>query len=956
MAITQPSIVLRHLRQMVAVNDVRAVPDQQLLDRFARQRDEAAFEALVQRHGPLVLGVCRRVLHNWHDAEDVFQATFLVLARKASSISKQASVGSWLYQVAYHMALKARKQASNRQRRARQTARRDQADPLAEVTGRELLAVLDEELQNLAECERSPLVLCYLEGKTRDEAARLLSCSQSTLNRRIEHAKDRLRGRLAQRGVALSLALLVAGLTQTATSAGVSHTLAFSTVQAVLASVSGKTAGVASAAATALAEGTLRAMSAAKLKLAIAVVLAVGLVALGAIALTHTAQAQRPTETATNLEAPPALEGKPKSGPPALPADNDDATKLTVTGCILAPDCKPAIGARVAVVARQGVLLSSWEGWSALRNDITGQGKTDMEGRFRLVVARPDPLMNVRAVRVLAMKEAVGLAWKAVDPNAEKADLELRLTPVQPVQGRLVGIQGEPVAGVTVHVARITRPPEKGEREEDAAIRPPTALPLAATTNARGEFSFACFGPNVKLELEIKDRRYQRKDEWFVETANKKQCEHLQLVLPPGQVVEGRIIYADTRKPVPHARLMIVSPYIIDDQADADGRFCISIFSGQHSKGDVGVHAYAPDGEPYMPASQGVHFDKGMVRREVEIALPRGVLLCGKITEAGTGKPVVGAVVTYNADPNVRVRSGLDGSYQIGGWPNAARLMVTHPSGEYLTRVLGSGGGSLDKPIGDPSYYHAVVAVDVKPDDKVKEVNITIHRGVTIAGRLVGPDEKPVASALLFVSSHKPRSEKTMHPVLVRDGKFEVPGCDPEQTYQLMFLEHPRLPPMLMMAEGLQTFGQLWLRELVNGTNRQGASMKVLAKKAASEPLVVRFAPCGSAKLRFTDADGKPKKDFIPWLQLVVTPGPPLWKAIEDKTLAAEVVTLAGPYGDQPPGQPKTDAQGYVTYYGLIPGATYRIKMYGRDMSRNIVLKDFGVEAGKTAELEIVVK
>jgi RNA polymerase sigma factor (sigma-70 family) len=956
MASTQPSIVLRHLRQMVAVQDACAVPDQQFLDRFARQREEAAFEALVRRHGPLVLGVCQRVLHNWHDAEDVFQATFLVLARKAGSIGKQSSISSWLYQVAYHLALKARKQASNRQRRERQTARRDEADPLAEVTGRELLTVFDEELQNLAECERSPLVLCYLEGKTRDEAARLLSCSASTLNRRIERGKDRLRRRLARRGVALSAALLAAGLTQTMASAGVSHALAISTVRAVSASVSGKTAGVASAAATALAEGTLRAMSAAKLKLATAVVLAASLVALGAVALTHAAQAQRSIQTATNAETPPASEDKPRSGPTALLAHKDDVKKLTVTGRILAPDGKPAAGANIAVVARQGVLLSSSEWWSAFRNDIIGQGNTDAEGRFRLIVTRADPLMNVRAVRVIAMKEAVGLAWKAIDPNAEKADVELRLTPMQPVRGRLVGIQGEPAAEVKVHVARITRPPEKGEREEDATLRPPAALSLAAMTNARGEFAFACFGPNVKLELEIKDPRYQRKDEWFVETANKKQCENLQLVLPPGQVVEGRIIYADTRKPVPHARLMIVSPYIIDDRADADGRFRISIFSGPFSKGDVGVHAYAPDGEPYMPASQGVHFDKGVVRRAVEIALPRGVLLRGKITEAGTGKPVAGAIVTYNADSNVRARSGPDGSYQIGGWANAARLTVTHPSGDYLTQVIGSAGGTLDKPIGDPSYYHAIVAVDVKPGDKAKEVNITLRRGVTIAGWLVGPDDKPVASALLFVSSHKPRSEKTMHPIRVRDGKFEVHGCDPEKTYQLLFLEYPRLPPMLMMAEGLQTFGQLWLRELVNGTNRHGASVKVLAKKAAGEPLVVRLAPCGSAKLRFTDADGKPRKDFIPWLQLVVTPGLPLWKAVEDKTLAAEVISLAGPYGDQPPGQPKTDAKGYVTYHGLIPGATYRIKTYNQDMGHNIVLKDFSVESGKTAEVEIVVK
>jgi hypothetical protein len=146
------------------------------------------------------------------------------------------------------------------------------------------------------------------------------------------------------------------------------------------------------------------------------------------------------------------------------------------------------------------------------------------------------------------------------------------------------------------------------------------------------------------------------------------------------------------------------------------------------------------------------------------------------------------------------------------------------------------------------------------------------------------------------------------------------------------------------------------MAELINAKEKRGAAVKVLAKKVAGDPLVVRVSPCGSAKLRFVDDAGKPKADFVPWLQLVVTPGPQVWKAIEDKTLAAEVVSLAGPYGDQPPGQPKTDAQGYVTYHGLIPGATYRVKTYGNDMGRNIVLKDFSVKVGKTAEIEIVVR
>src|SRR5262249_38693160 len=175
---TPPVIVLRRLLEMVAAKEAHAAPDQQLLDRFVRNREETAFTALVRRHGPLVLAVCRRVLRHEQDAEGAFQATFLVLARKAASINKRASVGSWLYQVAYHVANKARKRTNNRRKREERAAARRQGDALDEVTGRELLAVLDEELQHLPERGREALVLCYLQGLTRDEAARQLGCSE----------------------------------------------------------------------------------------------------------------------------------------------------------------------------------------------------------------------------------------------------------------------------------------------------------------------------------------------------------------------------------------------------------------------------------------------------------------------------------------------------------------------------------------------------------------------------------------------------------------------------------------------------------------------------------------------------------------------------------------------------------------------------------------------------------
>src|SRR5262249_27321107 len=157
---TQAHTVLRHLRELIAANTAVPQPDGELLEQYAARHDEAAFAALVRRHGPLVWSVCRRLLRDGPDAEDAFQATFLVLARAAGSVRKQGSLASWLYGVAYRTAAQARRRAAARRRHELRADRRPPADPLEEITGRELLAALDEELQRLPEPLRAPLVLC----------------------------------------------------------------------------------------------------------------------------------------------------------------------------------------------------------------------------------------------------------------------------------------------------------------------------------------------------------------------------------------------------------------------------------------------------------------------------------------------------------------------------------------------------------------------------------------------------------------------------------------------------------------------------------------------------------------------------------------------------------------------------------------------------------------------------
>lgn len=239
-----------------------------MLERFAAQGEEAAFRALVDRHAPLVLGVCRRVLGDEHEAEDACQATFLVLARQAGTIRKHSSVASWLYGVALRVSAKARAHAARRKISA-QPSENIPAAPNMDLAVRELRTVLDEELNRLPEKYRTPLVLCYLEGKTKDEAAAALGWPSGTVSGRLARGRDLLRERLGRRGLALSTTLFVTLISETAAPAAVPAVLAATVTAAAIELVGGKAlATFTSTEVTFLVEGVLHDMFISKFKLA----------------------------------------------------------------------------------------------------------------------------------------------------------------------------------------------------------------------------------------------------------------------------------------------------------------------------------------------------------------------------------------------------------------------------------------------------------------------------------------------------------------------------------------------------------------------------------------------------------------------------------------------------------------------------------------------------------------
>ena len=281
------AVILKHIHTLYHAGAIGGLTDGQLLECFVDGGDgtaEAAFTALMERHGPMVLNVCRQMLGNLHEAQDAFQATFFVLVRKARSVRKSDSVASWLHGVARRVAMRAKADAARRRRHERLGARSGATESLGDGDRPESWPELHEEISRLPERYREPVVLCYLEGLTTDAAARRLGCPKGTVLSRLSRARERLRVRLTRRNLALSAGLPAAGTAPQAVATGPAAELIDATLHSSLqfAGQSAPAAALAPTTAVALARGVLHAMAISKLKVLGTAALA-GLLALGGI-------------------------------------------------------------------------------------------------------------------------------------------------------------------------------------------------------------------------------------------------------------------------------------------------------------------------------------------------------------------------------------------------------------------------------------------------------------------------------------------------------------------------------------------------------------------------------------------------------------------------------------------------------------------------------------------------
>jgi RNA polymerase sigma factor (sigma-70 family) len=345
-------VVFRQFERLFAAGSVAGLTEGQLVERFARQGDEAAFEAIVARHGPMVLGICRRVLRDPGDVEDAFQATFLVLVRKAGSLRRRDLLGNWLFGVASRVALRARAVAARRQAAEGSSAA---IEPTAPASGedpgasadRECRAILHEELGRLPAKYRSPVLLCYLEGLSHEEAARQLGWPLGTVKGRLARARELLRRRLTRRGVALPASAVAAAIARQA-EAAVPAALVESTVGAALALGAGRTlaAGAVARNVVTLVKGVTHAMSYSALKpvvmIAVAGVLATGA---GVWAYQPPAPVQPARPSGTRL---PTETKRPAPAPGVMPKDMIRQRIASLASEVEASDRNPATRAILA--------------------------------------------------------------------------------------------------------------------------------------------------------------------------------------------------------------------------------------------------------------------------------------------------------------------------------------------------------------------------------------------------------------------------------------------------------------------------------------------------------------------------------------------------------------------------------------------------------------------------------
>jgi len=764
--------------------------DADLLARYRETRDAGALDALVRKHAPLVLSACRKVLPD-ADADDVFQATFLVLMRNAKTIRRGQSVSSWLYGVAHRLALQSR---ANEARRARleRKAKANDTDSPPDLSWREACAAVHEELDRLPDGYRLPLLLCYLDGKSRDEAAAELGWTLNRVRGQLERGRLRLRARLERRGIALTAGLLAAVAGNSVTAGGPPARLLQSALRA--------TAGRPSAAAANLAHlahGVPHMTRSMKLVAAAGLAcLALGIGLWQAPAI-PTAEAQQPKVAPPPAGAPVAKEKSDST--PDLPS----AIKVQVSGSVVDPEGKPVAGAKV--IYQQEPLREDAQG--LYPDPSTGTSDKDGKYQFQATMFDKGPDGHEPMGRLTAI--APGFAPAGTGAGLPKSLIDRTLKFARddvPLENRFVDLEGRPIAGITVRAAYVIVSPDndlepwlkdlKDGKLQGGGTTPGVPIPasqLAITTTSTsdkdGRIKLTGIGRGRVAFVRIDGPTIESKLVWIMthdhDTVQVPQhpnsfslfadqpvhgCKS-DIVAAACIPVEGVVKDLDTGKPIAGATVYnaLNSPYgmgrhIVETKTDGQGRYRLV---GRPNRTGYRVSVTPPKGEPYIQTADYPPRVEPGKAATLNFNVKRGVFITGRVTDQATGRPMRAAIEykTWGDNPNlkgmhpvwwIRTASAPDGTYELVGLPGRGLVhakLDEHRRPQYLVgagaekikdRALRGQGFATVPEMTFPDVINSIVELDAKADGQ-NVANIEILTGRTVKGRLEDPDGKPLS-------------------------------------------------------------------------------------------------------------------------------------------------------------------------------------------------------------------
>ena len=559
MAGKQLGAAVRQFQRLLDVGTSVGLTDDELLARFVRHRDQASFESLVERHGPMVVSVCRGMLDDPNDAQDAFQATFLVLVRKSSSIRSGTSLGSWLYRVAYNMAIQINTDAARRKRLERRAAEMVIPIERKDAGGADLVPALYEEVNRLPEKYRLPVVLCHLEEMTHAQAARQLGWTEGMVRSRVARAREALRRRLVRRGMALSAPAVALALSERSASAAlcaVPPVWLDGTVKAAMAIAAGQTAaaGAVSASAVVLSERMIRSMTMTKLKLTAAAMLCAG----GAACVGAALVAAVPQQAAMREDSASSAAGAPaaKVAAGTLGQVDEKTRPVPIAGRVLDPDGRPVAGARLYVTEEPQP--------DHLTPPAVVRATTDAAGRFSFVIPQSElgpplrPDAELDHPRVVALADGFGPGF-GLEPDASRAYTIRLARDDVPLEGRIVTVEGRPVQGARIRVASVLWSPKEDLAKWREAIRAGGAwypsrfqflkswsslavsdLLPATTTGADGRFTLRGIGRERVAGILVEHPSIKTTIEWVV--TRRDPTLHMQ-DFPPGNVSFTKTCY-----------------------------------------------------------------------------------------------------------------------------------------------------------------------------------------------------------------------------------------------------------------------------------------------------------------------------------------------------------------------------------------------------------------------------